>query len=197
MAEFKCESCGYEKQVDESMVDRIAKCKKCGSMGRVRSTTPPPPQEREQTAPELGGFRIGPVVDSIRERRLKNQTYGNFFATFFDIHFRHFITPVIIKISWVWCLINFVLVALAEILEPWTSKYDSFDSGFGSAISGTPSFIWLIIRILIYILALLWVRVLLECVIVFFQMAQSLRKIESNGNDSKERRSSWKHPESS
>lgn len=196
MAQFKCESCGYEKQVDESMVDRIAKCKKCGSMGRVRSTAPPPPQEREQTVPELGEFRMGSVVDSIRERRQKNQTYASFFAIFFDIQFKHYITPVIVKITWVACLIQAAIIAIQEILKPWLRESSSSLRSFAQP-SDFEGILWLAVKIIAYILALLWIRVILETAILFFHMAQSLKKIETNTNDSKDKRSSWKHPESS
>lgn len=54
MAIFKCDSCGYERDVPDKLVGKKAKCPDCGHGVSIVETLPPEPEEAETSEPEEG-----------------------------------------------------------------------------------------------------------------------------------------------
>ena len=94
-------------------------------------------------------------------------TVGSFFAKLFDLSFEEFITPTIIRIVYIITIALAALYALGILL--WLAS----TGGAVGAVLG------LILAPLVFILALLMSRILLEVMLVLFRIAEDTQRIAS------------------
>ncbi len=100
--------------------------------------------------------------------RLDADEVKGFFSSLFDLSFRSFITGRLIRVLYVLAMIGLAL---------WTLGW------LGTALAsqdGTLIFFALIGAPLVFLFGLIYIRVLLELIIVVFRIGEDVRKIASN-----------------
>jgi hypothetical protein len=111
---------------------------------------------------------------------------SNSILDLFDWKFEKYVTPLIIRITWIIVVIGFLCVFVYFMVGP--EVWASIGSGSSSSSSGTGFRIphWMIlimvrvVQALMMVIMLLWIRVLLECMIVIFNIAGGVSNIENN-----------------
>ena len=109
------------------------------------SMTPPPPPPMPEPPPSTGPMGDAPQVDSA----------GSFFSNLFDISMSRFITPSIIKILYVIGIVIVSIVALIFLI---------------ASISNGAPIVGILLAPLYWIFGVIYLRVLLEIVIVLFRI---------------------------
>lgn len=123
-----------------------------------------PPQQ-----PPLGGYG-GPPHDSGGQPLGGDQVKG-FFGSLFDFSFQSFITGRLIRVLYVLALIGLALWTLGWLVGALASQ------------DGTLIFLGLIGAPLAFLFGLIYVRVLLELIIVIFRIGDDVSKIASSNQD--------------
>lgn len=149
------------------------------------SPDPPPPVEPNPTA----GDGIGISVDRRRRAEPKQSFFGNLLLVF-DWKFEHYLTPWIVRINWVLVLAMWALFLVMLILG-------QVPNGFAYLVDAIPKPGWdvelpnnsiankafdrvvgMVAAVFLMFWSLLWTRVFLELVIVVFNIAGSLKRLE-------------------
>ena len=108
----------------------------------------------------------------------------------FDWKFERYVTPLIIRITWIIVVAGFLCAFVYFMIGP--EVWASIGSGSSSSSPGTGFRIpdWMIIvavrvvQAMMMVIMLLWIRVILESMIVIFNIARGISNIEKNtGND--------------
>ncbi len=119
--------------------------------------------------PPTGGYG-GPSSGSGKEPLGVDEVKG-FFGSLFDFSFRSFITGKLIRVLYVLAVIGLALWSLAWLVSALVSQ----DGGL--------IFLGLIGAPLAFFFGLIYVRVLLELIIVIFRMGEDVRRIASSNRD--------------
>ena len=157
---------------------------------------PPPPPPDAADPGSLGFLDESPAVGMPRHHHFASRKQASFWH-FFDLSFRHYLTPVLIKIVWALCLALGFLAVVGSGLYTVTSMLH--ESGFRSAPDSAPAWdmpftpsspgvakttevalkavAWAIVVVVVAI-ALLVIRVVCESIIVLFNIAGSLSSID-------------------
>lgn len=198
MALTLCAACKLPLDVTPDMAGEEMACPRCGARFRVPLAAPPP-------LPQAGAAMPSPTISaSPRPLRRPFNDQATSLLDLFDLSFTRYVTPLIVKITWVLALtlgaawlviIVFGLIAsslpVAEQSEPSQADRPSrpqpqfefrppeIDERIGDAsFAAAVRVVLLVTQVIGVILFLLWVRVGLEAVIVVFHMAASLRSID-------------------
>lgn len=108
----------------------------------------------------------------------------------FDWKFERYVTPLIIRITWIIVVAGFLCAFVYFMIGP--EVWASIGSGSSSSTPGTGFRIpdWMIIiavrvvQAMTMVIMLLWIRVILESMIVIFNIARGISNIEKNtGSD--------------
>jgi hypothetical protein len=114
------------------------------------------------------------VAKNIKKRfskRVSNPV--EFFFAFVDPGFRYYVTPIIIRVTWCAWLVMMCLFILTEVLS-WVDIQVSFRERLSDAEPNA------FFKTLALIVASLWVRVVLESTIVFYDISNALKKEASD-----------------
>jgi len=143
------------------------------------------------------------VVSSYRSAARRRFTPAQSWTDIFDWKFEKYLTPWIVRITWITCLVlsavsllfvgGGLLMALApEVDHSNTSRSTvefrlPIEESGGAAKSGRTVPFWMMRRVwavfgavfstVMLILCLLWIRVILECVIVVFNISATLKEM--------------------
>lgn len=211
-----CRNCGSQWTLPPQVTGQIP-CPKCGQSLLASSTaavvTPPPPPPRQppppQTPPATPSPGTNPVPQSVnlnlrgkyRAAALRTFQESNSPLDLFDWKFEKYLTPWIVRITWIavllmtalwlfFLMVSFTLSFLPEIAASTppnafgTSPRLSPTPRMETAYFGSPR-VWLMVGRIIAlatslvttIIGLLWLRVALESAIVLFHIAKSLASI--------------------
>jgi hypothetical protein len=195
-----CPACKLPLDITPQMAGQEMACPRCAAQFRAPPPASPPPLPTFQPVADSPGPAVAPRT---RPRRPFNDQATSL-LDLFDLSFTRYVTPLIVKITWVLALtlgaVWLVVIVLgliasslpvAEQSEPTRSTRPSrpqpqfeFRPPEIAERVGDASFavafriVLLITQVIGVILFLLWVRVGLEAVIVVFHMAASLRSID-------------------
>lgn len=229
MPTIQCPSCRRTVNYEDKHIGKRVRCPKCGSPIRIPAIELPPLENSptpESDAPFFTSieFRDDPSQhrsDSMhstqpefsrsrrpkaRERFIERFRPSSNLLNIFDISFKHYVTPIIIRISWIIVLGMAALFLLMQLLSLFddiatglaqsdgqrTERSTSVDdespfsrlggresrkeSKFTAALS---NLFWRAVKVVAVILSVLWSRVTLEMFIVVFNIATTLHRIES------------------
>ncbi len=125
----------------------------------------------------------------------------------FDFRFKHYITPHIIRATWAFVVFITGLLLTIQLIDPIVKlqasqtksqppvidsskripepiiKFETPEIPQDAVFTGlmfTKNALWVFLRIILAALGLLWTRVLLEFVIVVFNISHALNQIETN-----------------
>lgn len=200
MALTLCAACKLPLDVTPDMAGEEMACPRCGARFRVPPMTPPPPP----VVPASAATPSPAISASPRPLRRPFNDQATSLLDLFDLSFTRYVTPLIVKITWVLALtlgaawlviIVFGLIAsslpVAEQSGPsratrpsrpqpqFEFRQPEIDERIGDAsFAAAVRVVLLVTQVIGVILFLLWVRVGLEAVIVVFHMAASLRSID-------------------
>jgi hypothetical protein len=146
----------------------------------------------QAVAPAQGKSGLGIKSEKSAFRRTVNQRFkpSTSILDLFDWKFEKYVTPLIVRITWILAVASTVFILTLVLLGPeiWADIMAGSGSRRPSSKSGIP--LWmlkLILRIPLVVgalWALLWTRVFLELVIVIFHIANSVASIEKNTGNS-------------
>lgn len=197
MASSACPSCQLPLEITPGMAGQELACPRCHARFTIPGTTPGAPP----IAGPLPNFsEFGPSVTA--RRPFQHQSTS--LLDLLDFSFTRYVTPLIVKITWVIALIlsagwlslvvvGLIVSMLPEIETPQGTRRSSrprpeiqfdFQSNELAERAGDASFavamrVAIVITQLVgIILFLLWIRVALEAVIVIFHMAANLKSID-------------------
>jgi hypothetical protein len=105
-------------------------------------------------------------------------TPRRFFSSLYDLSFHTFITPKIIQIVYVLCLIIVGLISFGFLLSGFQSSYGLFGSSGPSFLSIVGH---IIVAPLIFIAGSIGVRLYLEFVIAVFRIAENTESLRQSG----------------
>lgn len=167
------------------------------------STTEQPIQTAAKPSPSEGPAPVAKPVRSNRRRVTVEVPTATAVMDFFDFSFQKYLTPVIVKITWVVTLVMggiWILVLTLGVFADWLpddsgqtsvrtnstvisngyeQQFDRINRNRGSIISVMRFVTWLT-GIVSAIVGCLWIRVGLECVIVFFNISTTLTDIKQD-----------------
>jgi hypothetical protein len=171
---------------------------------------PPPPPIPEDTSPPLSDFTPAPPAEttvsespseSPRPAGLRKMQPSRSWWDLFDWKFEKYLTPWIIRFTWAlavtWTLIVILLLSFSVVSSAFESeKKPQFDSQSQADIdmllqslspqekSTGARWAWKLIgygtAVVLSVLALLWTRVVLECLIVVFNIAETATSIDDS-----------------
>lgn len=216
MLKVSCPNCGVRLTASNELVGQPVNCQKCNtkfvlstrwmnepivpgaasdSQPDQRSDEkPPPPRQSDSNWPALEATAVDPTRITIRERSgswLDNYSEARSVADFFDFRFHRYLTPWIVRISWMIVLLLAVGWGLLISYAYVSSLLDNSGQGaevsnaFGSAdrpgnVFGSPFFLKtgvFLTGMTAVLLSVLWIRVLFELIILGFSIGNSLRAI--------------------
>lgn len=202
-----CPNCGKQFRITPEMMGKAARCPACGQtfkIGEVVITTPPPPPPIEFNLPESyefsgahgphftpgsGGFEsIRTAARTIVRNRF--QPAKSIWDLVLDWKFERYVTVMVVRVTWLlWvvttglCILTIYIDAVIDLdsgskSRRVTREWDEPRAVF--RLSDTAKdLIYRNIAVAACLYALLWVRVLLESVIVIFNIATTLGRIEN------------------
>jgi hypothetical protein len=179
MADVACPQCGLPIVIVSSLTGKTVSCPQC----QFHFIMPAEP-EPQASVPVVSIYQTGAT------RKLKPATS---LLDIFDFRFEKFVTPIIIRITWIMVVAAAVLFAIwgayqlvaselpVEKVEP-KSQYElrlpkGAEVSGGTARVVKKAFAYGMSLILLA-LSLLWIRVSLEMTIVAFNIATSLQSID-------------------
>lgn len=210
-ASLKCPKCGYQAALGD-----FRRAEAFLRLNGNGSCTPPPLPPPIQESPEPQGFDSEAVrrhPDSYLPRRRRGRGVLGEVVHFLDFGFTRYLTPTILKLTWILAIAFIVLGFTFELLSAagaFTSDVaDEFsirfpDLGLGGGDGGSTRdrdtselaesaersatraagyIVKLCIKLLASVLFLLWVRVALEAGIVIFQLAGDVKAIRGRVNE--------------
>lgn len=190
MAQFTCPQCNTLMEVASDVFGAMIACPHCGQQLRL----PDPPASAAPTRP----LTMSRIID----RRFQP---SNSLWDLFDLKFEKYVTPLIIRVTWMivlliaglWIVTILGMLVLALLPEMDLPKSNSIRRGpeveftTPAAFSESPmpsTVAWLTNRLLVVLAALtsivgvglmvLWIRVSLETVIVIFNIAKTLTSMD-------------------
>jgi len=192
MPEVSCPQCGLGVTIVPSLAGQVVSCPQCQfnfiMPAPPRASAPPPPPPPPPPQPVVSVYQSS-VTRSFRPAKS--------ILDVFDFRFESFVTPIIIRTTWVLALVAafiFAAAVLFFLLVPLPSTPPPApQETFGSrpqfetkTVIEVPEFMSEIIPKLVTIglltlwlvLSLLWLRVGLEMTIVVFNIATSLQSID-------------------
>jgi hypothetical protein len=135
----------------------------------------PPEQRKLHGAQNTDPLESGTTVESFKSSA-KNPADPSFFASLYDLSFHTFITPKIIQVVYVLCLIIIGLISLGFLLSGFRLAYVMYN-GYSSSdptliIIGT-----LIVAPIIFVVGSIGARLSLEFVIAVFRIAENTESL--------------------
>jgi len=201
--DLRCPNCQAQFQIVPEYFGRQVKCGSCGKRFQVPPPAPPlrepPLSARQPTESEILSDDLSKIVtisDGSRFRKIVGRRFqpATSWLDFFDWKFEKYLTPWIVRVTWILCLalaviaISLVLIAVVASWAPETNmklpegrprifelQSPSLPRWLSSRVASTVSGFMLVFSAL---LTLLWIRVILEMAIVFFNVATTLATIE-------------------
>ena len=180
MSEITCPHCGQQVGNAPHLLGQTVACPRCNRQFMMPG----------QAAPTLMSTPISSSFQKAASQRFKPAT--SIFDVF-DLRFETYVTPIIIRTTWVLFLIAAAIYLLQTTYESFIPAFRSTRSVASSleyevnsmrATAELASNRWIstltsyAIRLLTLSIALLWVRVCLETTIVIFNIATSLHSID-------------------
>jgi hypothetical protein len=219
MAAVLCPSCRLTLEIPPELAGQQVACPKCG--GRFISPGGTPPVTSMAPAPSPT-FQPPPVFPEPSARTALSQAASSgvperaaSLLDLFDLSFKRYVTPLIVKITWLltltlaglWLTVTVVLLVFSllpsedekqptaparTIVVPRRAVDRSVHLDFGQGVNMNQGpdesdfatlgmlvrIVYLASQVIGVVLMLLWVRVVLESVIVVFNIAASLRSID-------------------
>jgi hypothetical protein len=206
MAPTICPACKLPLDIPAAMAGQHVACPRCRATFAAPGPEPkpfeppaPPPMPDYRSPQPAAAAELPSASSSVR--REPPATLWDLF----DFSFNRYVTPLIVKITWVLTLVLasiwLLLIAVALVMDLMPDSQDStrmqrspqfsrrFEPQFNprSQLSERVDYAWWrgLVRVIILvtqltgaILFVLWMRVVLESVIVVFNMAASLRSID-------------------
>ena len=191
---IECPHCGKRYTVGEETLGKSVKCRECGNAFAVTFAVDAPSLVQPESTPEQDSFSIN--TSSAKQQLSSNRRHVSgfvdaFFALF-DWRFQRYLTPWVVRVTWVvflalvvmW-LLTLCLGVIVSILPfdppaPANREFGQFTQPQSSGLSLFARYIaGLVTMVTLSLLGVLWVRVTLELIIVRFNMAESLRSLEN------------------
>ena len=205
---LSCPHCQAQFHIATEYSGRQVKCGSCGKKFQVPPPPPPlpslrepPPSARQPTESELLSEDLSKVVtisdgSRSRFRRSVDRRFqpATSWLDFSDWKFEKYLTPWIVRITWILCLALTAIaisLILRSVVVSWAAETNmrlptgrpkifelqapSLPGWLSSRVASTVSGFTLVFSAL---LTLLWTRVILEMVIVFFNVATTLTAID-------------------
>ncbi len=180
MATIACPNCQSALTIDESFAGQALQCPFCSHQFVLASPlTPQKPFE-----PPIAST---PTYNTTVSARFKKSS--SILDAILDFRFEKYVTPVIIRITWILTLIIAAMLLIFQLyvdvasLFPESPSATAPPSDFefrpdGRVVDKLVQFGFFLVRYTGIFMALLWVRVWLETMIVLFNIAQSLISID-------------------
>ena len=199
--EVHCPHCQTKFQIAHELLGRQVKCGACGKrFDTILPPAPPPPPappgDVELAADDLSV--LAKIGDNARSRF--SQTIQRRFqpATswldLFDWRFEKYLTPWIVRLTWIFCLAVAIFLIGVIIVWPFLSnvdlkpnnassnaQHDNLELRFDDPVWLQDRIGYAFVRVMVFsnvVFALLWIRVILEMVIVLFNIATTLTTID-------------------
>lgn len=178
MAEVACQQCGLPIVIVPNLAGQTVACPQC----QFHFVMPPEPAA--PATPTVSIYHTGAT------RKLKP---ANSLLDIFDFRFEKFVTPIIIRITWIMVVAATVLFAIwsayelvaselpVEKVEPKMQLEWRLPKGVdvsGGAVRVGAKVFGYVMWVIVLALLLLWIRVSLEMTIVAFNIATSLQSID-------------------
>ncbi len=190
---IECPNCTKRYTIHPERVGKPVKCGQCNKEFLAKRHTENPPQTEPEMENDSPSISIN-VPRETRSRKTDITSFAEFFLGLFDWRFRRYLTPWIVRVTWIvfllmtamWLLILLIgfIVSITPVdstsirPKPVNNPFQQFKQPETST-GGTLQYVAMLISVAITtLLGVLWVRVILELVIVRFNMAHSLETIE-------------------
>jgi hypothetical protein len=202
---FSCPSCQTSLDLSKIAQGAVISCPRCGQRFQKPMTQTMPPQSPAalptvSAPPPLPGLPTKVAVKTPRQKLRQWQEANSVFDAFFDWQFQRYVTPKVVKFFWIIAVINAVLILLAPFILPALSislvaaaqssgprmriePPPGTESVFGTGIAILTmilSYAWFALMV---IAALLWIRLILESIIVIFDISTCARSIDQTLRD--------------
>ncbi len=181
MPSFSCPHCGNVLEDDGSLVGQQVVCPHCRRQFIMPGAVAPP----------IGVPRITPPpVSVLAARRTQQGSASDVLFHFFDWRFEHYLTPWIIRIMWVLFLVGAALSIVSFGLDAIGVEVGDVFGGRGpvdfrpggpighrepnGAFVFASRVVWFVVKCIALAMLLLYVRVVLETLIVLFNIATTL-----------------------
>ena len=195
-ASIECPLCEKRYTVSETMLGKKVKCRDCGSSFSATFAVDPPSTTQPIPAVEEGESFSFAAANSKPSFTTSSKNVSGFIDAFFalfDWRFKRYLTPWVVRVTWIvflalvamWLLTICLGVVISlfpfDSPAPANRRFPQFDKPESSGLPLYARYIaGLITMVTTSILGVLWVRVILELVVVRFNMAESLRSLEND-----------------
>lgn len=186
VSKIACPGCRAELTIDSSMVGRRVQCPSCSHQFVIPGGEKPPQIPAAQPyVPPAPAFSAPTSYSNFASKRFKQS--DSIFDIILDFRFEKYVTPWIVRITWIVVLVVGAIMLLLQIggdissLLPdgSNSRQPNFDfQPRGELVYRLVQFGQILLRYSTLFIGLLWIRVVLETMIVIFHIAQSLASID-------------------
>lgn len=186
--QVNCPTCHRPVIIGPEYLGKAVACPHCGQKMIAGPSSSPPFQ-----TPPVEPVVSPPVIQSSRDSyRGRSMQASPSLLDLFDWKFEKYITPWVVRITWIWVGVMACLLIVTMLLPEGVSNtpkftverpFSNFDKS-ESRDSSSPE----IVRGIVYrigsitgvLMLLLWIRVWLECVIVIFNIAATMKAAEAS-----------------